>query len=394
MSSLECWPADKLRWHILILIVVCIPLDSGAAEWLSQPRVSLITEYNDNKRLTEDAHDNVLGTQLDITGKMGMQTEKTEINIVPRAIFSKYSGEKNLDSNDYFLDFSSLLITEKTYWRFNVNYVRDTSLVSELEDTGRVQTRKTREKIMLIPSLIYEFSDRTNLKTTFNFLQVGYMDAGIIGLVDYNYKTTDIAVVTETGDKGELSVSLNVSQFEAADVSNQSDHVSLSAMYRRSLTDSMESEVLFGVRESDFNSKQYGDKNGILFRLGINKEYEQTTWKVELSRMINPAGSGSMVERDRVSANVSRSMTDKLKSSIRVSLLKQKNLANEGRRRRYSQFDVGLHWQVTDYWSMRGGYRYRYNGSSEMLNAVDSNALVFEFIYFPPEKLSRHTINN
>ncbi len=397
MSSLDFWPADKLRRYLLILIAVFISLDSGAAEWSSQSRVSLLTEYDDNKRLTARAHDSVLGTQLDIKGTLGMQTEKAEINIVPRARFSKYSGEKNLDSNDYFLGLSSLLMTEKTYWHFNVDYVRDTSLASELEDTGLVQTRKTREKILLIPSLIHEFSERTDLKVAINLLRVEYMDAGIVGLVDYNYKATDIAVVTETGDKEELSISLNVSRFEAeSDGYKQSDHVSLSAMYRRSLTASLEGEVLIGVRESDFNSEQDGDKNGVLFKLEINKEYAQTNWGVGLNRTINPVGSGAMVEKDRISAKVSLSMTDRLQTLARLSLLKQKSLIKTlvNEERRYNQFDVQLRWQLTGYWSVQGGYRYRYNESGRMLNAADSNALMFEFIYLSPDKLGRHAVKN
>lgn len=383
--SLECWQANKLRRHLLILIVIFIPLDSVSAEWSFQPSVSLIAEYNDNKRLTTLPHDSVLGTKLDIKGKLGVETERAKINIIPRVRFSKYSGEENLDSNDYFLDLRSLLTTEKMYWYLNGKYVRDTSLVSELEDTGLVQTRKKREKVLLNPSFIYEFSERTNLNAAISFQQVEYTDAGLIGLVNYNFKTIDIAVLTETGDKGELNIALNVSRLKAADVYNQSDHVGLSIMHKRSLTDSMKGEVLFGVRESDFYLGKDGDKKGILFKLGINKEYEQAQLRAELSRTINPIGYGSMVQKDRFFIKVTRSMTDKLQALAKLSLLKQKGLEKSAinEDRRYNQFDVRLHWQVTDGWSMRGGYRYRYNESDRLLNAADSNAFVFEFIYRP-----------
>ncbi len=396
MSFLDFCSVEKLQRYLVILMAAFIPLGLDAAEWSFQPRVSLMTEYDDNKRLAARAHDSVVGTQLDIAGKLGMQTEKTEINVVPRARFSKYSGEKNLDSNDYFLGLNSLLIAEKTYWRFDADYIRDTSLASELEDTGLVQARKTREKILLIPSVTYEFSERTDLKAAIDFLRVEYMDAGIIGLVDYSYKTADIAVATQTGDTGELSISLHASRFEAADVGSQSDHIGLAAMYKRHLTDSMESELLFGVRKSDFDSGQSGDENGILFGLGINKEYVRTQWRLGLSRTINPIGSGSMVEKDRVSAKVSRSMTDRLQALARLSLLKQKSLEKSfaGKERRYSQFDVQLRWQITDGWSMRGGYRYRYNENDGMSNAADANSLLFEFVYLPPDKLGRHAIGN
>ena len=347
--------------------------------------MSLIAEYNDNKRLTTLPHDSVLGTKLDIKGKLGVETERAKINIIPRVRFSKYSGEENLDSNDYFLDLRSLLTTEKMYWYLNGKYVRDTSLVSELEDTGLVQTRKKREKVLLNPSFIYEFSERTNLNAAISFQQVEYTDAGLIGLVNYNFKTIDIAVLTETGDKGELNIALNVSRLKAADVYNQSDHVGLSIMHKRSLTDSMKGEVLFGVRESDFYLGKDGDKKGILFKLGINKEYEQAQLRAELSRTINPIGYGSMVQKDRFFIKVTRSMTDKLQALAKLSLLKQKGLEKSAinEDRRYNQFDVRLHWQVTDGWSMRGGYRYRYNESDRLLNAADSNAFVFEFIYRP-----------
>jgi outer membrane receptor protein involved in Fe transport len=386
LSFLEYRPGSELRRHIPTLIFICFSLDPVAAEWLIQPDVSLITEYNDNKQLTALPHDGVLGSQLDIKGKLGMQTEKTEVSIIPRARFSKYSGNDNLDSNDYFLDLGSSFATEKIYWHLNGKYVRDTLLTGELEDAGLVKKREKRRKMLLSPALVYEFSERVNLKTEIDLTQVKYKDAGLSELVNYDFKTVAIALATETGEKGKLNMLLNISLFEAANVGDKSDHVSMAVMYKRNLTDSLESEVLFGVRKSNFNSEQDGDKQGIIFKLEINKEHEQTKWKAALSRTIDPSGFGLMIQKDRFYVNVIRPMTDQSQALVSLSLLKNKGLESNtvDRNRKYYQFDARLRWQVTDDWLIQGGYRYRRNESGRLANVVDSNAIMYEFIYRPP----------
>jgi len=379
-------PGSKWARYITTLIIICLPVDLIAAEWYTQSDMSLKSVYDDNKRLTALPHDRVVGSLLNINGKLGIQTEKTELDLIPSARFSRYSGDDDLDSNDYFLDLKSLLATEWLIWGLNGKYMRDTSLTSELEETGLVQTRKKREKVDINPSLLYEISEWTKLKVAIDLTQVEYKNAVLTGLIDYDFKTLNMTIIRETGDASELNVSVNASRFEASDINNESDHIGLTTTYKQSLTTSMDSEILIGIRKSDFNSNQNSDEKGILFKLGINKEYERTNWNTELSRTINPGGSGSVIQKDRFSVNATRFMTDKLRALLNLSLLKNKELENSATTnidRKYKQISAQLHWRFADDWSIRGGYRYRRNQIDNTLITVDSNAIELGFIYRP-----------
>jgi len=379
-------PGHRVGKFITTLIIICLPLDLIAAEWATQS-VSVKSVYDDNKRLTTSPHDYVVGSLLNIKGKLGIQTEKTALDLIPSARFSKYSGDDDLDSNDYFLNLKSLLATEWLIWGLDGKYIRDTSLTSELEDTGLVQTRKKREKVDINPSLFYKISEWTKLEVAIDLTQVEYKNAALTGLIDFDFKTLDMTIRRETGDASELNISVNTFRFEASDVNNESDHISLTTMYKQSLTASLDSEILIGIRKSDFNSNQNSDEKGILFKLDINKEHEYTNWSTELSRTINPGGSGSVIQRDRVSVNATRFMTDKLRALLNLSLLKNKELENSATAtnidRKYKQISAQLHWQFANDWSIRGGYRYRRNEIDNALNTVDSNAIELGFIYRP-----------
>ena len=185
-------PGSNLGKYIAALFLICLPLNLIAAEWLTKYEASLKTEYDDNKRLTALPHDNTFGSILGVKGKLGIQTEKTVVDLTPRARFSKYSSEDTdedkLDSNDYFLDLNSLWVTERFLWGLNGKYSRDTSLTSELEDTGLVQTSKKRKKVDFNPTLVYEFNEWTNLQFAIDFTRVEYKDAALVRLIDYDFK--------------------------------------------------------------------------------------------------------------------------------------------------------------------------------------------------------------
>lgn len=381
-------PSINLGKYTAALLLICLPPDVIAIEWLAKSEVSLKAEYNDNKRLTTLPHDSTLGSILGIKGRLGILTENTEMDLTPRARFSKYSrddtGEDSLDSNDYFLDLNSVWATERMLWGLNGKYSRDTSLTSELEDTGLVQTRKRREKVDLDPTLVYELNEWTNLQFAIDFALVEYKNAALTGLVDYSFKTVNITLLRETGEREKLNISLSASRFEAVDINSLSDHFGLVAVYKRNLANSLDTEIKFGLRRSEFKTNQINKDNGVTFKLGVTKKHEYTNWKSELSRLIKPSGFGSVLQKDRFSVNATQFLTDTLRAFVSVSALKNKELESIAANinRVYKQFEVQLHWQLTEKWSMRSSYRYRRNENNNT-GAADSNAILFEFFYRP-----------
>src|SRR5438105_8907936 len=112
-----------------------------AAEWSMEPSVGLRAEHNDNIQFTSAPHPSVWGTILSPDVKFSGQTETLTVTGGLRLNFNRYFGEHGLDSTDHILSLRSSYKAERNILGLNIDSIRDSTLVSELNETGLVQAR-------------------------------------------------------------------------------------------------------------------------------------------------------------------------------------------------------------------------------------------------------------
>ena len=148
-----------MNLNLALVIALAMPMSVQAAEWTAEPKISLRTGYNDNIRLTAAAHDSVWETALSPSVKFGVAQENQGLSGDAGLAIRRFAGgsgrESNdvLDREDYHFNTDAWHNTLRDSFKANLDYTRDSTLDSELDQTGNViEDRATRERFTLGPS--------------------------------------------------------------------------------------------------------------------------------------------------------------------------------------------------------------------------------------------------
>jgi len=245
-----------------LLAILAFPLPTQAAEWSAEPSISLRTGYNDNIRLTTADHDSVWETTLTPAVKFGVAKEHQGLFGGASASIRRFSGgsgresSSTLDREDYHLNTNAYHKTPRNVFKANLNYTRDSTLDSELDETGNViDVRATRERITLGPSWEAMLTEKTRLKLGYQYTDVSFSDdPGITDLVKYNYDVFSSALIHQLTARNQGTLSASYSRYQP-DTDLDSDTLSLQAGISRNFSETLVASFLAGVRRT--TSDQY-----------------------------------------------------------------------------------------------------------------------------------------
>ena len=204
----------------ILIIALVMSMSAHAAEWSVEPKISLRTGYNDNIRLTTLDHDSVWEAALSPSVKFGVAKENQ--GLVGDAGFKirRFTGGNGRDSSDvldredYNFNTNAYHGTERNTFRGNINYTRDSTLDSELDETGFVVDQyATRDRFTLGPSWERILTEKMKASLDYQFTTVSYSDdPGIIDLVEYDYHVLSSSLVRQFTPRvqGTLSASYSL----------------------------------------------------------------------------------------------------------------------------------------------------------------------------------------
>ena len=147
--------------HLLTATIITLTgsLTAQAAEWSAEPSISLKTGYNDNIRLTAATHDSVWETALSPSSNSVLRRNTGDCPVMPALSIRRFAGGSGressdvLDREDYHFNTDAWHNTLRDSFKANIDYTRDSTLDSELDQTGNVtEDRATRERFTLGPS--------------------------------------------------------------------------------------------------------------------------------------------------------------------------------------------------------------------------------------------------
>ena len=144
---------------LLLALLVGLSLPVFAAEWSVEPRISARSGYNDNVRLTTADHDSVWEADVTPAVKFGVSTENQGLFGNASASIRRFYGgsgansSSRLNREDYHFKVNSYQRTERNDFGANLNITQDSTLHTELDQTGQViSDRATRLSTLLGPS--------------------------------------------------------------------------------------------------------------------------------------------------------------------------------------------------------------------------------------------------
>ena len=370
-------PAQLPTWMPAFLLLLSLP--AQAAEWLVEPTISLRAGYNDNIRLDTGPHDSVWETALTPSVRFGVAKENRGLFGKAYASVRRFSGgsgrnsSSQLDREDYHFDTDAYYATERNRFSGLLNFTRDSTLDSELDQTGQViPSRATRERITLGPRWIGTLNEKTQADLSYNYTTVSYADEeDFRRLIEYDYHQFSAALLRQFTPRIQGTLSTAYSSYQP-DSGFDSDTVNIQVGISRSFGETLSTSWLAGYRETTSDTltatqtgtKKDDDNNsGSVFSANITKLLEKGELSANLSRSSNPSSDGELLDTTRLILAGKYKFSEKLRSSLSISYSNAETISRVSGNIRKTDEDFfrirpKLFWKWHREWQLAAEYEY------------------------------------
>ena len=383
---------DKLA--VLIGLAISFPCAVSGAQWYSESSASLRSVYDDNIRLTSREHDTVVGMVLAGTMKAGRRTETNNINLKGGVKLNTYSGEDDLDTNDFDFGVDASHRTERDKFTASAAIKLDSTLTSELQSSGLMHSRKRRVKKNFALAWTRSLSERTSLKLGYSHIDTKYRNARNTGLSNYTYQIVDAMLTYSLNKKTVVSSVLTSSLYKGSNrVKTKTRDLGFTVGIKHNFSETFSAGAGVGVRYSDTEYKMArlnrdNNDTGFLLNANLKRSFERTTISGAFSRNVKPSGSGALLITDSLSAEVNYQVDERLSVHLASEIYRNASTDedDESHDRVFFSIQPKVRWKMARWWRIEGSYRYRRQRYDSSGQSADSNAVFLTAKYIWPSK--------
>jgi hypothetical protein len=403
-------PCGGNSWHIGFIATTALLLAplANAAELSLQPDARIGGAYNDNSRLNETGNENeITGGFLDLRVIGQRRTQTSFISIRPRLYFDRWD-DSDEDSDDQYFDVFGMTRGQRGELRFTGNasnqQVRrgedaNTEFAeSELDDddkstSGRIDRRRDRLRWRVKPEYAFAITERTRIGLGFEYIDVDYNNEQPGEALDYTDSTVAAFVERDPSERSRIRLTVFGSKYEADEISNDSKSFGGGLRYEKDVTETFTWFVAAGAQSTDVEAGEDNQldqsQTSYLFTSGIAREWERTRFRAEISRSVDPSGTGFLKTRDGLRVNVRHQFRPRWYGSVRAYAFTEDSVDDtvDVNNRDYAQVQLGLGWQMARSWSVEGLYRYTYQDYDDTPGDAQSNFISLGLVYRPTKKI-------
>lgn len=387
---------SRLGQYAFIALVVdgfifALPQEAAAEQWLLEPIMQQQLKYDDNLLLIpggKSAYGSISTPEL----KLSRLGDRLQLVLDGQFRFSRYFNRSEFNSEDQFLYFNgTYLNSERSTFHLDANFKRDTSLNSDLNDSGRFITDKIRVTSWNItPSWEYLLTELDTLDLAAGYNQVDYDSNQLTSYKNYFASSTWIHEISEISD---VTAVLDFQRFEPDESpSIDTNTVGFLVGYQYHPTERLQ---VGGGIGANYTVATKGGNNDVGYRVKFNAKYQlndQTYLTADFSHDREPSSDGVLVTRNRVKASASYKLDPLVTLSFGGTYYDNQDplsisgsSANEDEEQdvRSYAFGPSLAWQISESWSLVGNYTYRHKVSGDDNRKATSNVVFVTLKYSP-----------
>jgi hypothetical protein len=321
-----------------------------AAQWLLAPTAQLSTAYTDNPRLVDEGGTSTGGAVGELGASVTRRTERLELSFEPKLRSARYEADETLDSDDQYLDVAMSYVTERSQWSAELDLTRDTTLTSELDSTGLVQTNRRHESIVFSGGPSVQLTERVSAGLQVSVLDHHYPEPEDTGLVDYQYRALALFSETAASERSAVTVTLQGGELDGGGPTQQTRDATLRLGWTYQPYSLWTARVTAGPSYVD---SQFGHDIGAVFDAELQRRGERWTVSVGGGRSLAPAGRGVLTQRDRVTLATNRRFTERLSAAMALQWIRNEDLVRDvSLAVDYRRLDLNLSWRIAENWSV------------------------------------------
>jgi hypothetical protein len=352
----------------------------AAAEWNADLTASAELEHRDNPRLFADGGSTIIGLGSGVDATFARRLEDSELVLAPRLRFVRYDGAADFNTDEQYLDLTYARTRERYGLQLAAGLARDTTLTSELEDTGLIDVRKRHELNSLSASWTLNPDAVDQVGAQIAYQRNTYRDAALVGLVDYDYTAGSLSYSRAFSERTRGGLQLTAGRLDVPIPGLDSRNDAVRLTLESALSDRTSLSLAAGVDRTHARDR---DDEGPVYRAEIKRSGELAEWRIGAERSAMPSGSGVLVRRTEFGVTYDRRLSMRAGLAFDLRQIGNQNLRVGTVRedRTYRRASISVRWQATPSWSLfasAAAVLDREDASASAQNGADDTAHGFD----------------
>jgi len=343
---------------ILNLVIVCyygVP-STFAREYSLTPSLGITAEYNDNVAFDRTNERDDFLTIISPEAEFSSETVRGTFHTKVKGDIFRYLDETDENTENLYLGFDGAYdMTERAAFRADASYIADTTLESELMETGVVNVRSDRQRTNGGVGFTYTLSPRANVGIDYKYSKTDYdrpesedYDYNLVrGNYNYHFNTqVDTLTLQPYYSKRD-------SDIRDADTYG----ITLGWTHLFSETDLV--KIFLGTRYTDQEKRNDSDESfGGTADISLLRTGEVYSAQLGYSRDIHNDVSGDLIEVDRIYCRLSRKIVGRLSVGFSGNFYFTRSEDDSEDDTRYFEVIPSLDYQLTKHHTLRLAYSY------------------------------------
>jgi hypothetical protein len=206
----------------------------------------------------------------------------------------RFENDQSLNRTEYSASFDGRRVGERSSWVGRFDYVRDTTLTSELGLSGITQVDRDHEARTLTVAPSFRLSERGRISIQTGWSQSRYEKAENTGLTDYDYGSASIAGDYSLWQGASLGLSGSGGVVRVPDFGTTSRNYAAQLTFRADASELWSWSV--GVGPSRITT-DIAEDDGLEYRFDASRRTERVSIGIEAVRSVIATGRGVLSKR-------------------------------------------------------------------------------------------------
>lgn len=337
-----------------------LPGTSSALEWQQAPRVSVTTADDSNLDLRSTDASGIAWSMVEAETRVEAQDERVELDFAPRVRSLRYEGAGERNRDDLFATLGVAVKGERQQWSLAGDYALESTLTSEFEYTGFVDTSIERRRSNWTGSWQRSAGERTSYRLLLERSDVDYQEAFLSPLVDYRYGVLQASLSQAVSERSSLSVSVSRTRLDVPAYRGRTTSIGLNADWDRRISETLKGRIGVGRFEAKADGASAGN-SGALLDLSLVKQWNAWDVTLSLGSDLQPTGRAALVREDTLSLRLRHALAPRTSFDLRLEDARVRTEASPLRRedRDFAWASWALHRRLGERTSLDAELRWR-----------------------------------
>lgn len=408
------YPRSTLAGALLCVAPALAPISAPAAELAFQQSSGASLTYSDNLRLLPGSGNASAGYSAFHSASVTASDETRQLTGEVRLRANRFTALPQFNTFDTTISASGGVRLERDSFALASSYLRDSTLSSELTETGVVQPRVQRARLSVSPSWSHSLSPETSLQLSYAYSSTRY-EAGT-RLEDFSDHRVSAGLSHVLSPETTVSLSLSGYRFATESGSARTESVSASVGLNSALSERLSVNLQLGPdrtrteRRSEFLVCrldtfllppvfcQFGfgqfevvrvpveaETRGIFYSAGAAYALEAGSVSANASRQQTPSGLGQVLRTTSFGAAYTRQWSERLSYGVTANYVESNSAFAQSGESRLYRIGPTARWQVFPDFALSLGYTYSQVRRSGVPDASE-NAVVLTGSYAWPRQ--------